>query len=356
MVAILNTIEGAANIISGTFEWFIVKTSAGGVRLLGPFRVGKLVRLESFDPAAEVRQIVNIGADTTPEVIVASTRYKIEIGNPDDKYESQRRGPAIHAYTSAAALSGNAATDRLNVYTALAAKINAYVGNNVTAHLLFHKAYTGGGTTGAETPIVGETALETTSGAYARIMAWTLTSGTFAGGDAAGIVWFAPVSGTLSAVTKTWTYGSSSSTLSGTDAPVLGQGLAIEDDAGYFISNIARVGTNWVGVTQGFTVSIAAIGLVGVYSMGIGSTMIQLIPRYDHSKQDVISGFLEYELQNSDLFDAAKTYRKYIITIGEGDEEAMGATAEKSETQVTLYCDKASGNLAAFDTELKTMT
>ncbi len=357
-VAVLNTMESTrVNLIQDSNEWGIVKTDAGKELLLGMYRIGKLLRVESFDPAAEVRQLVTIGTDATPEVIVASTRYKIEIGNPDDRYESQKRGPAIHAYTSAATLSGNAATDRTNVYVALAAKINAYAGNNVTAHLLFQKAYTLGGATGNETPIVGELCLETTSAATARIIAWTITSGTFGAGDAAGIVWFAHISGVLSAVTKTWTYGSSSSTLSGTDAPVLGQGLAIEDDAGYFISNISRAGTNWVGATQGWIVSVAAIALVGAYAQGIGSVMAQLIPRYDHSKQQVISGFLEYELQAGDAFDTAKTYRKYVFVFSEGDEDSMGGTVEKSESNAILYCDFAdTSDLSDLDTAISALT
>ena len=362
MVAILDVVEAAAaNIVSDAFEWSIVKTSAGGVRLVGPFRVGKITRVETFVPVAEVRQIVNIGVDATPEVITASTRYKIEIGNPDDKYESQRRGPAIHAYTSAASLTASAPTDRLNVYTALAAKINAYAGNNVTAYLLTVHDYTAGASTkDQDNYIIGEIVDQGTSSETARVAKCLITSGDFPTENAAGKIWVFDISDTaawldtaVALVARDGTGQSDCTVTQTASTQEDGQGIALEDDAGYFISNIARTGMNWVGATQGWTVSVAAIGLVGVYSMGIGATMIQLIPRYDHSKQDVISGFLEYELQNSDVFDAAKTYQKYVITIAEGDEDSMGATVEKSETQVILYFDYADvANFAAFDTAL----
>lgn len=368
IVAVLNTVEDTAvNLITDTNEWGIIKTSAGKELLLGMFRKGMIVRAESFNPVAEAKQIVTIGADVTPEVIVASTRYKIEIGNPDDKYESQKKGPAIHAYTTAAALSGNAATDRSNVYTALNTKINAYAGNNVTSYLLTIAAYTLGGSVGdaATNFIIGENVEQETSTETARIAKCTITSGTFAGDDAAGYVWvfnISDVSAWLETAKKLTADGtvagvSTNCIITVTNATTVhNTGLVIEDDAGYFISNISRAGVNWVGATQGWTTSIAVVALASAYALGIGSVMAQLIPRYDHGKVAVISGFLEYELQNDDAFDIAKTYRKYVITIADGDENAMSAEKEKAEQEVILYVDYAASHIGDLDTAIGNLT
>jgi len=367
-VAILNTIEDTrVNLIQDTNEWGIVKTSAGNELLLGMFRIGKLVRVESFDPEIEHRQLVTIGADVTPEVITASTRYKIEIGNPDDKYESQRKGPAIHAYTTPVTIDADTAVNRLNVYTALAAKINAYAGNNVTAYTLSIAAYTEGSSPGNASTnfIMGEVVDQETSTETARIAKCTVVTGTFYGDDAAGYVWFFDIS-TLAS----WLVTAKTLTAAGTVAGVTTNcvitvtnattihdaGLVLEDDAGYFTSNISRAGVNWVGATQGWIVSVAEIALAYGYAEGIGSVMAQLIPRYDQSKQSVISGFLEFELQAGDTFDIAKTYRKYVFTLKDGDENAMSAEKENSEFEIILYCDFAATHLGDLDTAISALT
>lgn len=308
---------------------------------------GKTLKVESFSSAVEVQQIVVIGGENK-ETIVAETRYKLEIHNAEDKYESHHQPPAVHAYSTGVTIPAADAARTL-VYSALVDKVNSYAGNNVTALLLFEKAYTLGGATGNETPIVGEVATETTSAATARIMSWTITSGTFAGGDAAGMVWMALLTGTLSAITKTWAYGASS-TLSGTDAPLLGQGIAIEDDAGYFISNLGRPGINWVGLTQGFITDSAVVGLVGVYALGVGSVMAALKPTYDFSKQAVLNhGDLEFEFTNGKLVDAAKFYTKVVVTIRGGDQNAIDFESVHIDPQIICYVDESNGtNLTNF--------
>lgn len=367
-VAVLNTIEAAAaQLLADTNEWGFVKTSAAKELLLGMYPTGKLLRVDSIDPVAEVKQIVAIGADTTPEVITASTRYKVEIGNPEQKYETHKQVAYVSAYTSAANLTGTASLDRANVYTALAAKVNNYAGNNATAYTLTVADYTLGTSTGDATEafIVGETVTQETSGNTARVAKHTITSGTFAGDDAAGKIWLFDVekSGwleTAKTLTAAGTVAGVSTNLVVTvtnATTVHDQGLVIEDDAGYFTSSIDRAGMNWVGATQGWTVSTSEKILAGVYSIGIGSTMLALMPTYDHSKQEVIHGFLEYELQNNDLFVSTKTYRTYVFTIVDGDEDSLGGAAISGNTRnIILYADYASGNLGALNTAIGNLT
>lgn len=361
-VAVLNAIEGSgAQVISDANEWGIVKTSAGLELLLGMFRTGNLKRTESFDPVAEVRQLVAIGADATPEVIAAETRYKIEIGNPEDKYETTQRFPIVHAYTTPVALSGDADTDRLNVYTALVNKVNAYPNNNVTAYVLTQHDFTLG-TDGAGSALnftPGEVVTQATSTETARVAKCLIATGTMAGNDAAGVIWVFDISDTGAWLDTAVTLTGGTSLCVATQTvttQVDGGGLILEDDAGYYISSIARTGVNWVGATQGWITSVAELALAGVYSEGIGSTMAQLVPRYDHSKQDVITGFLEYELQDGDLFDTSKTYRKYVFTVADGDENALSAEKEASFQSATLYVDFADGDLGDFDTAIQALT
>jgi hypothetical protein len=350
IVGILHTLGASgAQVLDDTAaeQWGIcdLKTDDPANYLHEPIPYGKTLKVESFASQAEVQQIVVIGGENK-ETIAANTRYKLEIHNPEDQYESQAQSPAIHAYSTGATIPAADAARTL-VYSALVDKVNAYSGNNATALLLFEKAYTAGGLTGLETPIVGETAVETTSAATARIISWTITGGTFGGGDAAGTVWMALVSGTLSAVTKTWTYGSSSSTLSGTDAALLGQGIAIEDNAGYFTSKLGRPGINYVALTQGFTTDVAVVGLAGAYAMGIGSVMAALKPVYDDSKQDAITGDLAYEFTRGDVANIAKTYTKIVITKRGGDEDAIDGRNVALDNQITIYADESNGTYLA---------
>jgi hypothetical protein len=373
LVAVLNTIEAAAaQLISGNGEWMIVKTSTAKELLLGPFRTGKLAGIISVDPLGEKRQLVLIDAVTSPETIVAATRYRVEISNPEDRYETDRKFSAVAAFTSSSVLSGTAATDRTNVYTALVNKINAYGGNNVTAYGLTVADYTGGTSAGdaATNFVVGETVTQETSGLTARVAKCTITSGTFAADSAAGKIWLfahSSYTGWLTTAKTLTAAGTAAATITTpattncvvtvTNATTLHyQGLAILDDAGYFVSGMGRGGSNWVGVTQGFTTAVPEVAIAAVYSQGIGSVMAQLIPRYDASKQDALTGSLEYELQNGDAFDTTKVYRKYVFQIADGDQNAMSGDAEYSEREAILYVDYSDGDLGDLNTALLALT
>jgi hypothetical protein len=358
--AIINTLEAAgANVVDDTtgLYWSVMKASADADALM-TFPYGKVVSYNYVASAAEVRQQVLIGASTTKETIVASTNYAIEIGNPEQDYETHRTFPKVHSFTSAATLSGSAATDRKNVYDALVAKVNAYAGNNATAYTLTYAAFTLG-TDGAGTALnftVGEQVTQETSSETANVAKCTITSGTMAGNDAAGHIWLYNISDEAAWLTtaKTLTGGTSLCVATVTNATTVhSTGMNVIDDAGYFTSKIGRGGKNYVGIKRGFSVATPTIGLAGVYAEGIGSVMLALSPSYDHSKQDLISGDLEYEFQDGDLPSAAKTYRKYILRYSDGDEDAMGGTQESALSEKILYVDESNGtNLTNFHNAL----
>lgn len=367
--AVLNTIEAAgAQVLSDTNGWGIVKTSAGNELLLGKFPVGKIARVDSIDPVSEVTQMIAIGAGTSAETIVANTRYKIEIGNPEQKYETHYQQPKKFATTAPAVLSGNAATDRANIYTILANKVNAYTQGNSTAYTLTTVDYTLGTSVGDATEafIIGETVTQQTSTETAKVAKFTITSGTFAGDNAAGKLWLYDISDVDSWLATAVTL-SAAGTVAGVSTNLVvtqtnattvhATGLLIVDKAGYFTSSIDRAGKNWVGATQGWTVAVTDEFRTGVYSVGIGSEMLAQIPTYDHSKQDAQYGKLEYELQAGDIFDAAKTYRTYKFTLIDGDEDARaGEQQNTASSNINLYVDFADGDLGDFDTAIGNLT
>jgi hypothetical protein len=370
-VALLNSIEaaGAQVIYDNTAkEWSIVTLSTNKENLLGPFRYGSGVRVEYFDPVMEVRQLIIIGASLTKETIVASTRYRIEVGNPESSYESNRQGSGIFAYTSSSTLSGTQATDRAVVYRALRDKINAYAGANCTAYTLTYVAFTlGTSTDNLDTNfVVGETVTQETSTLTAKVAKCTITGGTFAGDNAAGDLWLYNLSTetgwletlkTLSAAghvaATITTPATSNCVVSQTNATtVQACGLAIRDSAGYFTSNIQRGGKNYVGLTQGFATDTPVIAMITAYAMGFADDMIAQAPVWDTDKQDVIRGKLEYNFNQGNAPVSGYTYTKCVIVTKDGDEDSLGATRQKSERESILYVYYSDADLADFKTAL----
>lgn len=356
-VAIIPTLEaGGANVVDDTtgLYWSVMQASATAAALM-TFPYGKVTSYNHVVSQAEVLQMILIGASTTKETIVAATSYSIEIGNPDQSYETHKTFPFVHSFTSATTLSGTAATDRTNVYAGLVAKVNAYAGNNAAAYALTYAAYTLGTSAGdAETNFtVGEVVTQETSTETANVAKCTIVTGTMAGDDAAGHIWIYNISDEAAwlETAKTLTGGTSAVVATVTNATtVFSTGMIIIDVAGYFTSKISRGGINYVGIKRGFTVATATVGRAGVYSLGIGTTMLAQIPVFDHSKQDLISGDLEYDFQDGDLPVAGATYTKYIFEYLDGDEDAIGATTESAKSVKILYIEEDSGltNQAAF--------
>lgn len=364
-VAILNSIEAAgAQVITNATsrEWSVVTLSTNKENLIGPIPYGKGVRVEYFDPQAEVRELTIIGASTTKETIAASTRYRVEIGNPDHTYESSPNTPKVFAYTSSATLSGAPATDRAVVYRALRDRINSASGAYVTAYTLTYAAFTAGTSAGdaATNFIIGETVTQETSTLTAKVAKCTITSGTFAADSAAGHIWLY----NLSAETG-WLETAKTLTAAGTVAGVStncvvtvtnattvhATGLTVVDNAGYYTSAFGRGGKSYVGITQGFSVDAPEVARAAEYSMGIGSVMAALRPEFDITKQDLAAGSLEYDFQAGSSADTTKTYTKCAIFIRRGGDDTNG-TIEEVEREFILYVDYADGDLADFKNAL----
>ena len=339
------------------------------VEYLPPITKGTCVRATKLASQAEVVGISVIGMEA--ETIVASTRYKIEIHCPKEKYMSQHKEPSIYAYTSPAILSGTAVTDMLNVYTILAAKINADTSNHSTAHLMYKVAFTGGTTA---LPQVGETVTQSTSTITAKIAAVEVTSGNFTATNAAGTIWLYDFSaiGSWDATSETLTGGTSGAVVT-TAAALTHSGLVIVDDAGYYAASPSqRKGANSVNVTQGFTTAKVDIGqrstdttlLVGgtgllrgrpaVYSNGIGTEMLTRIAAYHADKMDYVSGDADLILNEAPV--AGRTYTEFRIVVnGKPIQEVLTGYEKVGEYVYVLYASEVSGaNLTNLETALET--
>ena len=344
-------------------HYSFVQTSAAGVVVLGPIKYGTTKRLVYTNPQREVRNTVLIGGATV-EVIAAATRYKVEIWNSESEYETHAQSPLKYAFTSAATLTGTAATDRTNVYTELASRINAYADNNVTAYLLTQATFTGATDSGdgVEGFIIGEIVDQETSTETAQVAAWSLSSGTFVGDNGAGTIWLYNLSSTALWETgaKTLTGAAhvpATTLIAGTTSCVVtatlvahGQGLVLVDDANYFLAN-DRGGINNVALTAGFTVATATSVIVGQYSEGVGADMLARVPVFDLTKQNILSGNIEYDFSNSAPPVSGQSYEKIQIFVQDGDEDSISGNKVASETVYVLWFNDSSH--ADYTTDLE---
>lgn len=304
--------------------------------------------------AAEVRQDCLVGypagtitAAMAEETILASTRYGIDIGNFQDRYETHSQNIGKYRFTSPATLTGTAALDRATVYNALAAKINAHLSNHVTAYPVYRIDYTTGD---IADPVVGETILQATSLATGIIVA--LTTDIPWAGASVGTIWLSNVVGTWDATSKVTTC-SGGGVFTTAAALTTGAGLHIRDDASYF-AGIGRRGISQVMPAIGFTTALNRILIAGVYGIGQGTAMLADWPVFDPSGLNLISGKAENILNAKPV--AGETYRTYIINCKATppSEESLSGMSITKDIEIILYIEETTANEAAFEARLAT--
>lgn len=112
-----------------------VKRSGGKVAItdLEEFSLSDILAVERRQSKDEVAQVHTIGGTNDP-TITASTQYIVRIGYVHTEgTNGEEQSLVTFRHVTPATLSGNAATDRSNVYNALADKINANSAVPVTA-------------------------------------------------------------------------------------------------------------------------------------------------------------------------------------------------------------------------------
>lgn len=371
------------------------------------------VKAVSYEASqVEVAQGVFLGVNATTkaqEVINANQQYKINVDIFGEKYETYNKGLRTYGYKAPSNLTGTADLDRANVYTALANQINADTKNYLSASLVSRVAFTTGASStgstafanasGTNVVVYGSAGVQTTSNATLNIAYLVITSGTIAGGDAAGFAYVYNVVGTWSSASKvtTFTDAVTSEDIVITTAAALtaGQGLFIADDAGYFqpaakpssmvafqlsrygassifapatqnsgtyLNVSTTVGTSPNLTTTTNTTNIEPVWILAepitvrtaVYSKGIGSVMAKTAPLFYYTGEEIISGDGFQIIAFGGDIDSTKTYTKCTIQVeSKASWNGLTGGSESKYLEYVIYADESDGTkLTAFKTGL----
>jgi hypothetical protein len=374
--ALITPLAAGGNVLTDSAArlWHIVKTALvtqyDDVLYPIPFEatVRKSFKLASV---AETRQMVALGQ--TAETILASTRYRVGINNMFLKDQSAAKNEMVFAYTSPAVLTGSADTDRYNVWYALAAKVNAYTTDNVEAFLMHKVAFTSGNSgtsatafsTASGTNVVtyGSPGVQTTGGATFKVAACT-TSGVFTGA-ATGTMYIYdiktsagvsdPTAFIASAVnTVTDPITAENITFTVAVAVTQGQGMVVVDDAGYYSQITGRTGISTVTLDEGFTTSTAVIQCIGVYSRGIGTDMLAIVPVFDRFGADIVNDVDGDQYMPGFTPAAGTTYTKCMLVYDVPVDRTglMGTPQINQVIQVIWLAETTPADVTAFFTAL----
>jgi len=340
-VGIINTVVGANNVYTGDSENTIVcvlNSTNPLVEYIGalPKKQQSYTGTVQF-PRVERTHIQVLGIDT--ETVSSSTRYSVEMSCPIRKKNSAEDIMNPYAYTIPAILTGNANTDRYNLYYALVGKINNYARNWATAYILYKYAFTlgqdsgatgatGFGSTPANNTVTYGAAVTAAGGATANIAYVDITSGTIAGNDAAGNAWVYNISA-VATFTGTTTCTSADFYSAGaavTMAIVMtltagsltaGQGMAVVDDAGYYNPSTCpnRAGANTLHAKAGFLTAHTDVVRTFQYSTGLGTDLLASLPTYGvGGRENFAYGDMDLERHNPAVtFATGEAYSKISI-------------------------------------------
>lgn len=289
--------------------------------------------------AAEVVQVVTIGTASTP-VIVAGQKYQIIIGHPVDQEPSESlQGYTPYGVTAPAVLTGSAGSDRHNVYTGLAYKINNTVRNKVTAYALVTLTHAAG------TFVVGETLTGATTGATGIVI--TAASGTTTVGMTSTVMF----AGTENLDDETGTGPLALATVT------LGVGLRIVDDAGYYPSTGMRHGPSMIQVTSGFNpltdITVTTAGVIGI---GQGTDLLTRVPVYETTTANIKAGG-EFGFPTNEAPVAGRSYNIFTLQykVDANDDSALDRTSPIIAEQV-IYADNLAAGYAAFAAAIAALT
>lgn len=270
-----------------------VYTAADAVVASGTLTITGLMKIKTASitsmikqiAVAEMSQIATIGTVSTP-VVTAATKYQVKIGNTGNRREGAQSQLLSFGYTSPYVLSGSAATDRNNLFLALATKINRTQSVFGKAFALSLMPYTGEAVSNL---ILGEKVTGNTSGATG-IVIYDLDNGSTGTVTLGNVVGTFINGETVTAATSLTTFVAAFG--AGTWAAQTGNGLVFIDTAGYYASLPYTGTTNYVigeiitgaggatgrviaNIDAGGTGTLKVAGVVGRYVNGealVGST------------------------------------------------------------------------------------
>lgn len=340
VVALLDN-EAAADIIDNG-------SSTGMVKITGLPPIP--LALFGGDPVimpgvAETAAIHHVSLAATP---VAETLYGIRLGNTNNKRLERMGDKNLVAWTTPATLSGTAATDRHNIYKALAWRLNnhRHLKDMVDAYAVI----TSTGSAGTGTHTIGNTTTGGTSGATGVILA------TVSGATPALVI--GQTSQTNFTTGETITSSSGATAVLG--APTLGVRLQI-NEAGNYSGNAPEVYPHEgimeplaVYAAHGFVPSDITNPTPAVRGFGVGTRMLAYKPVWEATGRNLAKGSLTYPA-NADptagnLYDAVMVRVKGTTNdvIGSDSSGMTGGT----DIYYLLWINAAGGSRAAFVTAL----
>lgn len=321
---------GAGNVvITGAAPDEIVRVGE-----LKPFKRSAFRGFRTINTAAEVRKVTDVGVAAL--TVLPNTKYSVSIGNVSNTSESNTLGFKKTTYLSPSVLGVNA-TERHNMYTSLAYKINntpglfvfagaAFVITTGAPHLVSGSlvgnvvTYAGGAKTALVlTAFNGHSGVATTAGTDAVLI--PLTGGNPVVGDAFG-------ANTIATIT-------------------LGEGMRVIDNAGYYPENGTRGGEAAVTLSGGFSDSTHRLtAQAAVYAFGRQAQLLAKKPVFSPTRGDLISG--EWSFDNNAVVGSA-TYNAYVLEIAEeASLTAQSNTTSPATTHQIIWANSAGGGLGAF--------
>ena len=240
--------------------------------------------------------------------MVAGTRYELGINFEDEEYEGQRM-PNLPIAVEATTLTGTSATDKHNLYYALAYKFNnmTRVKPKAVAYAISTLAQTN---TAAFT--VGKIVVGSTTGARGINLAGT--TGTLTLGAIAG---YSSAFNGSEALTELNTDGSASTgTASATTTNTLGIRLEIRDLTEYYPINKNRGGKTIVYAAAGFAASDVTINTAGVYGTLTGARIAAMVPIKEYTTENLVRGYADHSNLNNQP-TVGNTYNLLTIEVEE---------------------------------------
>lgn len=305
---------------------------------LQPINKGELIGITREQAVSETQGVWTVGLAVTP-TITASTRYQIGFGNNGTKTQAGNSTflPS-YGWTSPSVLT-SAATDRHNVYTALARQINASSVSYATAYPVVSIAHAAGAF------VVGEVLTGATSGATGIILA-----------DAANVATVAMTSlGTDYENGENLDDETGSGPFAATAAPTLGLYMRILDDAGYYTPNTSRVGPNGCVAQRGFTDAMVNNATPGVVSRGQGAFLLADKPVQELLSSNLRSGTWEMATDNNAV--AGQAYSKYtIVDVPKRGDGSLGQNFTPPQRIQVLYLYEGEADFAATSAALLGLT
>jgi hypothetical protein len=370
-VALLETVAASyANLkddsTNGIYYLCTDNTASPIVNLLPGIPYKSIKKVTSKAANAEVTKVHIIGR--TAETIAAGVKYSVLIGTNTKNYEGAAEGIKTYGYVAPTPLTSPAASALAQVYTALAAKINADTNtNNVTAKLLTKIVVTGTAKLVYATAVsegfltVGATIKQTT--VWTAKVAYIDPTWTNA---ASQTIWVYDVAGSGAFATTTAITNSNNAAISTTDeaTSTAAQALALIDNAGYFPPNPnPRQGETAVFVGPGFVSATAEISRSAVYSFGVGSDMLKQVPVFAFGTQELVgnadgSGVGDATLQfltnptsgsfyTQVLIDCSKSVAETVLT-GYTEGEIIQYTLWLKQTNVSTQGTNNTDLIAAL--------